>query len=103
MCKNKYRKDKLETNETGYIKEDGGTGVKRIWEWEWDNRMSEENTTLKIAFVIVVTFWTYLKMNEWMKSNELPGESKMEYKQVNPIIVQINKYTEITKGRKQLI
>lgn len=38
-----------------------------------------------------------------MKSTELPGESKMEYKQVNPIIVQINKYTEITKGRKQLI
>ena len=104
MCKNKYRKTKLETYETDYLKGEGGIGMKRLWEWQWANTMREDSTALRTAFV---TSWPleYPKMKEWMnhksmKPTELLGECKREYKQMNPTVVKVNKYIEIHEGRK---
>lgn len=42
LRKNKYRKDKPETNEIGYLKGESRIGVKRMGEWKWDKKMKGE-------------------------------------------------------------
>lgn len=100
----KYGKDKLEMNETGYLKGESGIGVKRLWEWEWDNKMREEDTSLRIAFVTVLTFRLYLKWkNEWINEiNWIAGgiQKGIETNESNCSTNKWYKSTEISEGRK---
>lgn len=85
MGKNKYRKDKPESNEIG------GIGVKRMGDGNGIKRWRGSHFS-EYSFITVLTFKTNpeIKKRKEERNHWNDAEFKMEYKQMNPIVLKIN-------------